>query len=44
MILDTDVLMAIAVTALLFDEEPATFNVRHFRAVPGLVTVQPYVQ
>ena len=36
--------MVIAVTALVFGEELATFNVRHFRAVPSLLTVQPYVR
>ena len=32
----------IASTAVGLNETVATFNVRHFRAVPGLVTVQPY--
>jgi hypothetical protein len=36
--------MVIAVTALGHDEDLVTFNTRHFRAVPGLVTVQPYTR
>lgn len=32
----------IAATALQHGLTLATFNVRHFRAIPGLVTVQPY--
>jgi predicted nucleic acid-binding protein len=35
--------MVIAVTAISHGQELVTFNVKHFRAVPGLVTVQPYV-
>ena len=34
----------IAATALGRGEPLATFNVRHYQAVPGLVTVQPYVR
>ena len=36
--------MVIAVTAISHGQVLATFNVKHFRAVPGLVAVQPYVQ
>jgi predicted nucleic acid-binding protein len=32
----------IATTALDHRRALVTFNVRHFRAVPGLITVQPY--
>lgn len=34
----------IAITAIESDEPLATFNVKHFNAVPGLVTVQPYTR
>jgi predicted nucleic acid-binding protein len=34
----------IAPTATGRGEDLATFNVKHFRAVPGLVTVQPYIR
>lgn len=34
--------MLIAVSAISHAEDLVTFNVRHFRAVPGLVTFQPY--
>ena len=34
----------IAATALGRGEPLATFNVRHYQAVPGLVTIQPYVR
>lgn len=34
----------IAATALGCGEPLANFNVRHYQAVPGLVTVQPYVR
>ena len=39
-ILDT----MIASTAVGLDLPLATFNVKHFRHVPGLVLVQPYVR
>ena len=47
MILDTDVLIDIhhghaTATATGAGEELATFNLKHFRAGPGLITVQPY--
>lgn len=32
----------IAATAIGAGEELATFNLKHFHSVPGLVTVQPY--
>jgi hypothetical protein len=32
----------IAATAIGAGASLCTFNVKHFRAVPGLVTVQPY--
>ncbi len=32
----------IAATALQHGQTLTTFNVRHFRAIPGLVTIQPY--
>lgn len=32
----------IAATAVGLGAELATFNVKHYRVVPGLVTVQPY--
>jgi len=32
----------IAATAIEHGHVLATFNVRHFRAVPGLMTIQPY--
>lgn len=31
-----------AAIALRSDEPVATFNVKHFRAIPGLETIQPY--
>jgi predicted nucleic acid-binding protein len=34
--------MAIAVTAVRHNHELATFNARHFRGVPNLITLQPY--
>ena len=34
--------MVIAATAISQDQDLVTFNIRHFRAVPGLVTVKPY--
>jgi predicted nucleic acid-binding protein len=34
----------IAATALEADETLVTFNIRHFRAVPGLVVHVPYTQ
>jgi predicted nucleic acid-binding protein len=34
----------IAMTALGRNEPLATFNTRHFQAVPGLVLVQPYTR
>lgn len=34
----------IAATALGRNLPLVTFNIRHFRAVPGLITVQPYVR
>jgi predicted nucleic acid-binding protein len=36
--------MLIAQVALLLNQPLYTFNVKHFRAVPGLRTVQPYVR
>jgi predicted nucleic acid-binding protein len=36
--------MLIAATALHHLQELATFNSKHFRSVPGLVTLQPYVR
>ena len=36
--------MVIAVTAIEHGVDLATINVRHFRAVPGLVTLQPYIR
>ncbi len=34
----------IATTAIEIGAELCTFNVKHFRPVPGLVTIQPYVK
>jgi predicted nucleic acid-binding protein len=34
----------VAATAAGLGEPVATFNKRHFEAVPGLVTVQPYTR
>jgi predicted nucleic acid-binding protein len=34
----------VAATATGPGEDLATFNVKHFRAVPDLVTIQPYVR
>jgi predicted nucleic acid-binding protein len=36
--------MAIAVTAISHGQELVTFNIRHFRAVPGLIVVEPYAR
>jgi predicted nucleic acid-binding protein len=34
--------MVIAVTSISHGEDLATFNVRHFRGIPDIVTIQPY--
>ena len=36
--------MLIAVTAIGHSQDLATFNIRHFRAVPGLTVIQPYAR
>lgn len=36
--------MVIAATAIQHGQELVTFNLKHYRSIPGLVTIQPYTR